>query len=563
MERRLAAILAADVVGYSRLVRADEEGTLARVKSLIGELIEPQIAAHRGRIVKLMGDGVLAEFASVVDAVRAAGAIQLAAPERNADQPADKRIEMRVGINLGDIIIDGDDIQGDGVNLAARLEPLAPPGGICISAAVHDQIRDRVDLQFEDAGPQRVKNIDRPVDTFVWPAVPADAPRQQHPPPTSLKPKVAFSPLEAVGRGEETETLATATTEAVVSVMSNQTGITLVTDPSQADYLVKGTVQARGSRYRATVQVLDRRSGEQFAADRFDGDPGDVFDAEDELAARIATTVRFALHARQSEHAGADPEPSSDTQALLSRAGSLLLNSRYGDWERGRALTELVIAREPDNFMAHAIKSLSHLVDPLCGYKEITPQDRTAAIEEARQAVRLNEQSDFASFMRAIVYLYAERDIESAVRQSERVLELNPLYPMGLFSLGLAQIHDGDAEAGIKQCKRAYEANARMPMNHSFALAIATGHFVAEQYTDSVQWARRADQHESDVPLALLILTTAAHHAGQRELAAATAARLTKLHPDISIGALHRRPFRDPETWQRYIDGLRGAGLPA
>ena len=168
MERRLAAIMATDVVGYSRLIRADEEGTLAALKALRSDLIDPKIAEHHGRIVKLMGDGMLAEFPSVVDAVRAAVETQQAVAEHNAALPAESRIEFRVGINLGDVVIDGLDIQGDGVNVAARLEGLAEPGGICISGGVYEQVRDRIDLPFEDLGEQKVKNIDRPVRVWQW-----------------------------------------------------------------------------------------------------------------------------------------------------------------------------------------------------------------------------------------------------------------------------------------------------------------------------------------------------------------------------------------------------------
>ncbi len=168
VQRRLAAILAADVVGYSRLIRTDEEGTLAALKSLLEDIVDPKIAENHGRIVKLMGDGVLAEFPSVVDAVRTAAEVQRAVAERNADRSEEQPIVFRIGINLGDVVIDGDDIQGDGVNLASRLEGLAEPGGMCISAAVYDQVRDRIELPFEDLGEQEVKNIDRPVRVWRW-----------------------------------------------------------------------------------------------------------------------------------------------------------------------------------------------------------------------------------------------------------------------------------------------------------------------------------------------------------------------------------------------------------
>ncbi len=565
VQRRLAAILAADVVGYSQLIRADEEGTLERFKGLHNELIDPLLAEHGGRTVKLMGDGILVEFASVVSAVRAAAQIQRAIAEANTDLPEHERIEFRMGINLGDVVIDGDDIHGDGVNVAARLEGVAEPGGICISESVYEQVRDRVDLAFTDSGERQVKNIDRPIRIYAWrpgvslPATPSPVPAADKP---SDKPTVALAAFEVVGRNEDAEALATAVTDAVTSALSNQTGLSLLGDSAQADYLAQGSIQAAGSRYRATVQVLDRRSGEQFASDRFDSDLSDPFEAQDELAYHVATAVRFAVTRRQFERAASSAAAPDTTDAILTKAGYLTLSSKRADWQQGLELANQIVAREPDNFMALAIKALAHLADAIVGYRDVSAEDGAAALAAARRAVALNEHSDFAHTAKGLVHLIYEGDLAASRRENERALELSPYYPVALHNLGLTLIYDGDAESGIALCQKAVEANPRLPLNYGFMVSLAIGHFILERDTEAVEWAQRSDQQAADAIPALLILAAAAHHAGQAQLAAETAARLLAVAPDFTIGGLRRLPFRNAAHWQRFVAGLRGAGLP-
>ena len=318
MERRLAAILAADVVGFSRLMEEDEAGAFAALKALRADLVDPKIADRRGRIVKLMGDGMLVEFPSVVEAVECAVDIQRAMAERSGD----RRIEFRVGVNLGDVIVDGDDIYGDGVNLAARLEGLADPGGVCVSAMVWDQLHGKMETEFVAVGERQVKNIARAIGIFAWHPSGVDrAPAEASVAEPGRKPTVALGAFEAVGRSEEVDILAASVRDATAASLANQTGMTVLSDTAVADYVASAKIQALGQRSRATVHILDRQSGIQFASERFDGVLVDLFEAEDALAYRIYMSIRFAVYQREVEQAAGLPPDAQSSEMLIAQAG--------------------------------------------------------------------------------------------------------------------------------------------------------------------------------------------------------------------------------------------------
>src|SRR6516165_4380366 len=319
--RRLAAILAADVAGYSRLMGADEEGTLERLKALRRELLDPKIAEHKGRIVKTTGDGLLVEFASVVDAVRCAVAVQRAMPERNTGVTADERIELRIGINLGDVIVEGDDLYGDGVNIAARIEALADPGGVFVSNTVHDQVRDRLPYVFEDLGEQQVKNIARPVRVYrvgdVRGAESAPAPA---PPAPALpdKPSIAVLPFANMSGDPEQEYFADGMVEEIITALSRIRWLFVIARNSSftykgqsvdvkqvgrelgVRYVLEGSVRKAGGRVRITAQLIDAISETHLWADRFDGSLEDVFELQDRVASSVAGVIEPALQAAET-----------------------------------------------------------------------------------------------------------------------------------------------------------------------------------------------------------------------------------------------------------------------
>jgi len=331
--RRLAAILAADVAGYSRLIEADEEGTLARLRVLRAEILDPKIAEHRGRLVKTAGDGLLVEFASVVDALRCAAEMQAATAESNAGAPADRRIEFRIGINMGDIVVEDGDIFGDGVNVAARLEGLAQPGGICVSARVQEDAAGRLDLVFEDIGNQALKNILRPVRVYrvVTAARPAMPQAEPRPLPLPYKPSIAVLPFANMSGDSEQEYFADGMVEEIITALSRIRWLFVIARNSSftykgqavdvkqvgrelgVRYVLEGSVRKGSGHVRITAQLIDATTATHLWADRFDGSLEDVFDLQDKVASSVAGVIEPAL--RAAEIQGSSHRPTQDLTA--------------------------------------------------------------------------------------------------------------------------------------------------------------------------------------------------------------------------------------------------------
>jgi adenylate cyclase len=337
--RRLAAILAVDVAGYSRLMGADEEGTLERLKALRRELLDPKIAEHHGRIVKTTGDGILVEFASVVDAVRCAVEVQQAMPERNTGVGVDSRIELRIGINLGDVIVEGDDLYGDGVNIAARIEALADPGGVFVSNTVHEHVRDRLPFAFEDLGEQQVKNIARPVRVYrvrdsgsvgTSPSTPAL--------PLPDKPSIAVLPFANMSGDPEQEYFVDGMVEEIITALSRTRWLFVIARNSTftykgravdvkevgrelgVRYVLEGSVRKAGGRVRITAQLIDALFGSHLWADRFDGSLEDVFELQDKVAGSVAGVIEPTLRAAEIRRSSERPTPDLTAYDLYLRA---------------------------------------------------------------------------------------------------------------------------------------------------------------------------------------------------------------------------------------------------
>ena len=346
VERRLAAILAADVAGYSRLIEADEEGTLDRLKTLLAEAIDPKIAAHRGRIVKTTGDGLLVEFASVVGALRCAAEMQTALAEVNATLPTDRRIEFRIGINMGDIVVEDGDILGDGVNVAARLESLAEPGGICVSARVQEDAAGRLHLVFEDMGEQALKNIARPVRAYrVLTAARSTFTRPISGPALPDKPSIAVLSFANMSGDPEQEYFADGMVEEIITALSRIRWLFVIARNSSftykgqaidvkqvgrelsVRYVLEGSVRKAGGRVRITAQLIDAQSGAHLWADRFDGSLEDVFELQDKVATSVAGVIEPTLQAAETARSAARSTSDLTAYDLYLRAHAMVWSS--------------------------------------------------------------------------------------------------------------------------------------------------------------------------------------------------------------------------------------------
>ena len=414
--RRLSAILAADVAGYSRLMGVDEEGTLAELKAIRHELSDPKVKEHRGRIVKTTGDGLLIEFASVVDAVRCAVEVQRAMAERNADVPADRRIELRMGINLGDIIKDGRDIYGDGVNVAARLEGLAEPGGICVSRVVRDQVRDKLGFTFEDMGEQQVKNIARPVRVHrirlfeegrfpaVHPADQATAPALAMPD----KPSVAVLPFTNMSGDPEQEFLADGIAEDVITALSRYPSLFVIArnscftykgravDLKQVGrdlgvrYVLEGSVRKAGNRIRVTAQLVEAESGKHVWAERYDRDLADIFAVQDEVTGAVTVAVAPAIDDAERQRAMRRVPESLDVWAAYQRGLWHLSKAATDDDDIAQDLFQQAIDLDPTFAGSYSALALVQLQSAAL-YQKLDPSEAQRSAETlARRAVALD-----------------------------------------------------------------------------------------------------------------------------------------------------------------------------
>src|SRR5246500_3538150 len=382
-ERRLVAILAADVAGGSRLMGTDEEGTLERLKALRRELVDPKIAEHNGRIVKTTGDGILVEFASVVDAVRCAVAVQQAMPERNTGTAADNRIELRIGINLGDVIVEGDDLYGDGVNIAARIEALADAGGVFVSNTVHDHVRDRLPFAFEDLGEQQVKNIARPVRVYrVGPEGPFPNPPPQAGEgrvgtalPLPDKPSIAVLPFANLSGDPEQEYFADGMVEEIITALSRIRWLFVIARNSSftykgqaidvkqvgrelgVRYVLEGSVRRAAQRVRITAQLIDALSGTHLWADRFDGSLEDIFELQDTVAVSVAGVIEPTLQSAEMRRSSDRPTNDLTAYDLYLRAYPALWTSAR-QIPQALRLLEQAIARDPRYGPALAVAAL-------------------------------------------------------------------------------------------------------------------------------------------------------------------------------------------------------------
>ncbi len=582
MERRLAAIMATDVVGYSRLIRADEEGTIAALKALRADLIDPKIAEHHGRIVKLMGDGMLAEFASVVHAVHAAVETQQAVTDHNADVPADKRIELRIGINLGDVVIDGDDIQGDGVNVASRLESMAEPGGICISGMVYEGVRDRIEVPFKDLGEQEVKNIERPVRVWRWLAGDGAAPATPLGTTASLplpdKPSIAVLPFTNMSGDPEQEFFADGLAEDIITELSREPDLFVIARNSSfvykgqskdikeigrdlgASYVLEGSVRKAGNRIRLTAQLIDAETNHHLWAERYDRALEDVFEVQDELTSAIYSTLLKKFEDIGLERTIRQKPTHLDAYQLVLRAFGLLHRMTRADCDAAFEAAEAAVARDPHFGRAHSAMAWAHMYRVFMG-QAVDPEE---ALEmgrgEAQKAIEA-ERSDYwgyAALGGAELYLgHHERAlsaIERAVALGPNNAEMRALHALLLNYLGRPE--EGLADIGLA---------VRLNPHHPDWYLVVWGRslYLLGRHEEAVPVLQRLEDAGTELLQSYLLMIANHMAIDHTKEAGEILAALLEMKPDMTVAQVPQiAPFKEKDDLDRFLGLLREAGLP-
>jgi len=575
VERKLAAILAADVVGYSRLMGEDEAGTLARLKQHRRELIDPGIAEHKGRIVKTTGDGILIEFPSVVEAVACAVAVQRGMAERNTAAPVHQRVVFRVGINLGDIITDGDDIHGDGVNVAARLEGIAEPGAICVSGIVHDQVRDKLDLAFDDLGEQSLKNIARPlrvyrvqIGTRVTPPVAALA--------LPDKPSIAVLPFANMSNEPDQEFFADGIAEDVITALSRYPSLFVIArnscftykghavDVKQVGrelgvrYVLEGSLRKSGNRIRVTAQLVEAEIGNHVWAERYDRDPADIFAVQDEISQAVTIAIAPAIAQAEQQRAMRKPPDSLDAWAAYQRGLWHLGKANADDNARAESFFRRAIGLDP-NFAGgyYGLASAQHQGARLFHTRDLA-EAQSSAEALARQAIALDPADAQAHAFLAITLMQGG-DHEGARAEAEQALIINPNLARAHGSLGATLIFSGRPQEGLAALRICIRLDPRDPELVIRWLQVAQAHYFSHEYEAAVEAATRAVRTFPDYPTAYRWLAPALGQLGRTgEAKAALAKAMAPLAFDLHVR--NRVPWMRPEDHAHMLEGLRKAG---
>jgi TolB-like protein/class 3 adenylate cyclase len=573
--RRLTAILAADVAGYSRLMGVDEEGTHERLRGHLGELVEPKITEHRGRIVKNTGDGFLAEFASVVDAVRCAVEIQRGMAERNAGTPPEKRIEFRIGINLGDVIAEEHDIFGDGVNIAARLEALAEPGGISVSRVVRDQVRDKVAFVFEDLGEQQVKNIARPVRVYRVRDLGAPTeqrlPASSQPCPLPDKPSIAVLSFANMSGDPEQEYFADGMVEEIITALSRIRWLFVIARNSSftykgravdvkqvgrelgVRYVLEGSVRKGGNRVRITGQLIDAATGTHLWADRFDGSLEDVFDLQDKVASSVAGVIEPALQAAETRRSAGRPTNDLTAYDLYLRAYAMVWSSAR-QTAKALRLMEQAIARDPRYGPALAWAAFCCARLCLDGRSEDPKADALKGADFARRALEVPGDDDPGIIANAAVALAAfGEDIGAMMALVDRALALNPNFARGWHLSGALRLWAGQTDIAIEHAEASLRLSPRARIGAPL-LTMAAAHFFSRRFDEAAPKLLFAIHDDPSFAEPYRFLATCYAHMGRLDEARGIVERLLAITPVVVPNFLQ---FRNAEHRELFLSGLR------
>jgi adenylate cyclase len=580
INRKLAAILAADVVGYSRLMAADEAGTLAALKRHRQAVFEPVVAAHRGRIVKLIGDGTIVEFASVVDAVNCALSVQRSGELRDESQP---KIILRIGINLGDVIIEGDDIYGDGVNIAARLEPVAEPGGICISSIVNESIGNRIDVRFQDSGQINVKNIDRPIRIWRWHPDTVNATvtngRQSntvnHQPHTAI----AILPFTNMSGDSEQEYFSDGISEDIITDLSKIADLTVIARNSSFTYkgrsvdvrtigrelgvqsVLEGSIRRSGNRVRITAQLIDATSGGHLWADRYDRDLTDIFEVQDDVTRRIVEALKVTLSPGEKERLADTKTSNLAAYDYLLRGREFMLGKEKSRETFEQAITyfKRALEHDPNYSQAYACLGFAHIFDYQNRWTDDPDSSLPLAEQYARAALEKDPNEPLARCVSAMSASFA-KDLDRAKSEIDLALSLNPNLALAHNLSGTNRIYAGQPLEAIPKIE--YAMRLDPALSPQFLHFLGMAYLLAGKYETAAALLRQRIVLAPRTDFSRALLASALGHLGEFEEARRVWGELREINPSYTfVEHVGRQPFRREDDVARIAEGLRNAQL--
>ena len=583
INRKLAAILAADVVGYSRLMAADEAGTLAALKRHREVVFDPAVAAHNGRIVKLIGDGTIVEFGSVVDAVNCALSVQ----RRNGALPDEgfgqSKIILRIGVNLGDVIIEGDDIYGDGVNIAARLEPLAEPGGICVSSIVNESIGNRIDVRFQDGGEISVKNIDRPIRVWMWhpgatplAAAKSNAAKSE---PNGATASIAILPFTNMSGDPEQEYFSDGITEDIITDLSKIAGLTVIARNSSFTYkgrsvdirtvgrdlgvrsVLEGSIRRADKRVRITAQLVDAATGGHLWAERYDRDLTDIFEVQDDVTRRIVEALKVTLSPAENARLSAGGTSSTDAYDYVLRGRELLLGKTKNreTFEQSAKLFIRALEIDPNYPKAYAALSMAYNLDYQNRWSDSPDSSLPLAKQYAEQAIEKDPNEPFARLVASWAAIF-EKDLNRATSEVNTALRLNPNFALAYSNLGSIHNYSGRPLEAIPVLERAMRLDPAFKAQNLHFLGIA--HLLAGKYETAAALLRERILLVPGTDFSRVFLASALGYLSEVDEARRVWHELNEINPKYSFREhFSRQPFRQEDV-ERVAQGLTKAGLP-
>ena len=582
IKRKLAALLATDVVGYSRLMASDEEGTLAALKRHRQMVFEPAVAAHHGRIVKLIGDGTIVEFASVVDAVNCALSVQRSGSSLQAENLHQPKIVLRIGINLGDVIIEGDDIYGDGVNIAARLEPVAEPGGICISSIVNESIGNRIDVRFQDGGQINVKNIDRPIRIWRWrPDAHAPVTGGRHPNTDNPQPHTAIAvlPFTNMSGDPEQEYFSDGISEDIITDLSKIAGLMVIARNSSFAYkgrsvdvrtvgrelgvqsVLEGSIRRSGNRARITAQLIDATSGGHLWGARYDRDLADIFEVQDDVTRRIVDALKVTLSPAEKERLADTKTPNLTAYDYVLRGREFMLgNERSREtFEQATTYFKKALEHDPDYSQAYACLGFAHVFDYQNRWTDDPDSSLLLAKQYARQAIDKDPNEPLARCVSAMA-ASLEKDLDQARSEIDVALSLNPNFALAHNLRGSNRIYSGQPLDAIPELEQGMRLDPALSSQFLHFLGMA--YLLAGKYETAAALLKQRILLVPQTDFSRALLASALGHLGELEEARRIWGELKEINPSYAfVEHVGRQPFRRQEDVERIADGLRRGGL--